>query len=255
MRKGIILLLAGVLALTACGKSSPQGGTSATVMETAVPETESTASIHSELYLPGYDADTMLEYFEEVVLDMEYTDGTGDVTVVQKWLSPLWYGVYGSPSEEDLQVLEELFAQLNEIPGFPGIRPAEHAGQENVSLHFLEPDAFRENFSHVVQGETADGAAQFWYYTETNELHTARIGYRTDLDQATRSSILVEEIINTLGIGDTVLRPDSVVYQYSDENLVLSDVDLVILKLLYDPAILCGMDYWSCAEVLRERYY
>lgn len=255
MRKGITLLLAGVLVLTACGKEAPREETMATVTETDVSETEPAAEVHSALYLPGCDADSVFEYFEEVVLDMEYTDGTGDVTVVQKWLTPVWYGIYGTPTEEDLRVLEALFAQLNEIPGFPGIRPAEHAGQENMSLHFLEPDAFRESFSYVIQGENADGAAQFWYYTETNELHTARIGYRTDLEQTIRNSVLAEEIINTLGISDTVLRPDSIVYQYSNENLVLSDVDLLLLKLLYNPAMQCGMDAERCSGVIQRLYY
>ena len=124
-----------------------------------------------------------------------------------------------------------------------------------MSLSFLEPNAFREGFSHVVHGEDAYGATQFWYYTDTNELHTARIGYRTDIDQRVRNSILVEEVINSLGITDTVLRPDSVVYQYSNENTALTAVDLVILKLLYDPAIRCGMDAEDCRDVIWGRYY
>ena len=127
--------------------------------------------------------------------------------------------------------------------------------KENLSIHFLEPDAFDESFSDVINGEDAYGAAQFWYYTITNELYTARIGYRTDIDQKTRNSVLIEEIINTMGISDTVLRTDSVVYQYSNENTALSDVDLIILKLLYAPSVQCGMDAESCAEILRELYF
>jgi hypothetical protein len=260
MKKSMVLVLVAMLLFSACAKADPpEKNTEDSVefamafTETTVPET--TVSIHSELYLPAYTADQILEYFAEVVLNIEYTDGTGDATVVQKWLGPIRYGIYGTPTDEDLAVLQSLFDQLNEIPGFPGIYPAEYAAHENVSLSFLESEAFREGFSHVVHGENAWGAAEFWYYTETNELYTARIGYRTDLDQSVRNSILVEEIINTLGISDTVLRTDSIVYQYSNENRSLSDVDLVILKLLYDPAILCGMDAQSCAEILRERYY
>ncbi len=252
MKKGMLLILT-VLVLTGCGaKKLPEESTAA-VTETAGAETA--GSTHSELYIPGVEAEEMLSYFEEVVLNMEYTDGTGDANVVQKWLSPIRYRILGKPTEEDLAVLEELFSQLNRIPGFPGISPAENEAQENMSLYFLEPDAFRERFSQVVHGEDAFGAAQFWYYTQTNELHTAQIGYRTDLDQTIRNSVLVEEIINTLGVSDTVLRPDSIVYQYSNDNLRLSDVDLVILKLLYDPAVRCGMDAADCAAVVRERYF
>lgn len=211
--------------------------------------------LHTELYHPDYTSDEILAYFEEVVLNMEYSDGTGDVHVVQKWLEPIAYYIYGTPTREDLNTLNDLFAQLNGIPGFPGIYPAEDQGLENLSIRFLEPDAFRENFSAVVNGEDANGAVQFWYYTATNELHTARIGCRTDVDQQARNSIVMEEVINALGFSDTVLRPDSIVYQYSDDNVTLSDVDWIILRILYDPLIQCGMDADSCAAVIRELYY
>lgn len=255
MKKWLALILTVGLLLSGCAKEALAEETTVAATEITVPVTQSTESIQATLYLPGYTTEQLQEYFAEVVLDMEYTDGTGDTNVVQKWLGTIWYGIYGTPTEEDLAVLQGLFDQLNAIEGFPGIYAAEQAGQENMSLSFLEPNAFREGFSDVVHGEDAYGATQFWYYTDTNELHTARIGYRTDIDQSVRNSILVEEVINSLGITDTVLRPDSVVYQYSNENTALTDVDLVILKLLYDPAIRCGMDAEDCRDVIWGRYY
>jgi len=210
---------------------------------------------HSQLYLPDYTREQVWEYFQEVVLDMEYSDGTGDATLVQKWASPIVYRIYGKPTPEDEQVLSALFTQLNELPGFPGIHAAQNGEPENLSISFLNADAFRNQFSDVVNGEYAFGATQFWYYTATNDIYTARIGYRTDLDQNTRNSILPEEIINTLGITDTVLREDSIVYQYSDENTALSDMDWLILKLLYNPAIGCGMNADACAAAIEQLYY
>jgi hypothetical protein len=255
MKKWLALMMTVGLLLSGCAKETPTEETTAAATEITVPATQSTERIQSVLYLPDYTTEQIQEYFAEVVLNMEYTDGTGDAKVVHKWLGPIWYGIYGMPTGEDLAVLQGLFDQLNAIEGFPGIYAAEYVGQENMSLSFLEPNDFREGFSHVVYGEDAYGATQFWYYTDTNELYTARIGYRTDIDQSVRNSILVEEVINSLGITDTVLRPDSVVYQYSNENTALTDVDLVILKLLYDPAIRCGMDAEGCSDVIWGRYY
>lgn len=223
--------------------------------ETTEPTQGETEPPHSDLYLPEVTTQQMLKFFSEVVLDVEYSDGTGDASLVQKWTSPIYYQYYGTPTEEDRAVLEGLFAQLNQIPGFPGIYEAENPMMQNLSLNFLEADAFRDSFSSVVNGEDAYGATQFWYYTATNQIYNARIGYRTDLDQTTRSSILIEEIINTLGITDTVLRTDSIVYQYSNTNLSLSDVDWVILKLLYNPAIECGMGADRCTEIIESLYY
>ena len=216
---------------------------------------ETTDPLHSEIYLSKYSPQQILEYFKEVVLDMEYSDGLGNTAIVQKWNQPLNYRLYGTYTKEDTDVLNALFDELNKISGFPGIYAAEDGVQENLSISFLESEEFSETFTDILNGEEANGATQFWYYTETNEIHTARIGYRTDIDQATRNSILIEEVINMLGISDTVLRTDSIVYQYSDENTELSDVDWVIFKLLYNPAIQCGMDYDKCAAIVKELYY
>jgi hypothetical protein len=273
----IVLLLAFVMGLCACTNvelkdgimlqathKAPNAETSGETTstndttneaETEWAPTEQTSPPHSQLYLPDYTALQIWQYFQEVVLDMEYTDGTGDVTLVQKWMSPIRYRIYGTPTEEDYAVLTDLFAQLNAVPGFPGIYAAAEEESENLTLSFLQPDDFRNQFSDVIHGEEAYGAAQFWYYTATNELYMARVGYRTDVDQNTRNSILIEEIINALGITDTVLREDSIVYQHSDENTGLSDVDWVILQLLYDPAIQCGMGAETCAEVVQDLYY
>lgn len=211
--------------------------------------------LHSEWYLPHCTTEQLVEYFEEVVLNIEYNDGTGSANLVQKWLAPIYYRFYGTPTDTDKEVLYALFDQLNAIPGFPGIYAAADGINENVSISFLDPAAFRDSFSHVIHGEDAYGAVQFWYYTLTNELHTARIGYRTDIDQTTRNSVLIEEIINILGITDTTLRPDSITYQYANDTTVLSDVDWVILKLLYDPSIQCGMNADDCAAIIQDLYY
>lgn len=210
---------------------------------------------HSPLYLPEYTVEDVIAYFNEVVLSVEYNNGDGDPSLVQKWISPIYYHLEGSPSEQDLQTLEDFLAQLNEIPGFPGLYPAEEGDFANLTLYFVEREPFEELFSQAVHGDFANGAVEFWYYTDSNEIHTASIGICLDVDQSARLSILPEEIINMLGITDTVLREDSIVYQYSDENTDLSDMDLLILKLLYDPRIQCGMDAAACEEILRELYY
>jgi len=259
-----VLFLTVSLLFCACTKEAP---VSETVVETislptAAEETETvpmttapTVPPHSDLYHPDYTTEQIQEYFEEVILHVEYSSGTGDATLVQKWLSPIGYRIYGSPTDEDLRVLNDLFARLNQIPGFPGFYTAEAEGLEQLRISFLEPDTFRASYSPVVNGEEANGATEFWYYTGTNEIYSARIGYRTDIDQSIRNSVLIEEIINTLGVSDTVLREDSITYQYSDFNTALSDVDWILLNLLYHPEIRCGMDADACADVLQRLYH
>ena len=267
MRKLLALILA--LALCGCAAQVPETTTpvttipvttvpETTIPETTVPETTvpaTTAPLHSALYREDFDVEEVLTYFHEVTNQIEYTDGTGDPSLIQKWLSPLIYRIDGAPTEEDLRVLEEFCLQLNAVPGFPGIREAQEGEFENLTLSFLDPDSFRDRFSDVVHGEDAWGATQYWYYTDTNEIHTAAIGYRTDIPQADRSSIILEEFVNTLGISDSERRSDSIVYQHSNENLQLSDIDWLLLELLYHPDIAPAMDAEMCEKIIRDLYY
>ncbi len=258
-------LLALVLTLMLCGcAAQPTPSTTippettipvTTVPETTVPETTvpaTTAPLHSPLYLEGIQLEEVVANFNDVVMHMEY--GDGDYSRVQKWLFPILYCIEGNPTDEDLQVLQDFFRQLNAVPGFPGIAMAEGLQRASLTISFLDAKDFHESFSDVV-GEDAWGAVQFWYYDDTNEIYDARIGYRTDIDQEYRNSILLEEIVNCLGISDTELREDSIVYQYSNDNLSLSDMDWLILKLLYNPAIECGMDADACRAVIEQLYY
>ena len=271
------VLISLLLALSLCGCAAQPGFTTevpvttipettipettipeTTIPETIVPETtapETTAALHSELYLPDFDTEEILTWFNEVVLQVEYNIGTGDPTLVQKWLQPIICAIDGAPTDEDLAVLENFFRELNEIPGFPGIRMAQEGEPANLTMSFLDAPAFREGFSHVVGGEDAWGACQFWYWIDNNELYEARIGYRTDIPQLDRNSIILEEIVNCLGITDTLCRSDSIVYQDSNENLCLSPVDWLILKLLYHPDMESSMDAAECESVIRELYY
>ena len=272
-----VLTAVFVFGLIACGQTTPSvttaPGTSATTetatepaptetepVETAPVPTETepapTEPEHSELFLPEVSQEDMIAYFNEVVLDMEYSTGDGDPSLVQKWEQPIRYRIYGDPTEEDTAVLEQLFTGLNTINGFPGITPDDPEGPpEDLSIHFMNLDNFRLAFSDVIQGEYADGAVQFWYYSDTNVIYDGRIGYRTDIGQDIRNSVLLEEVVNSLGFNDTALRSDSIVYQYGSDVTALSDVDWLLLKLLYHPDIQCGMNADQCREVLERLYY
>ena len=106
MKKWLILLLV----LTLCGCAAPIQPTTdpettipvTTVPETTVPETtvpETTAPLHSAFYREGFDVEEILVYFHEVTNQTEYTDGTCDPSLIQKWLSPMVYRIHGSPTE------------------------------------------------------------------------------------------------------------------------------------------------------------
>lgn len=256
MKKHIcILLVLLCLLLPACGTSDvlmPEASqpTEAAVFAPEVPQ-PSTEPVHSALYLPGVPAEDVIMYFEEVCLDAEFAD-SGDPHLLQKWRIPICYTLYGNYTEADTAVLTEFSAWLNSIEGFPGIRPAREGDIETLRIYFCEETELAERMGEPFWGQ--DGAVRFWY--DRDEIYNAIICCRSDLSQFTRNSVLLEELYNGLGpIQDTSLRPDSIIYSEFSEPQQLTQIDELILKLLYHPDLTCGMNRAQCAAAIRKLYY
>lgn len=210
---------------------------------------------HSAFYLEEYSVEDVLKYFNEVVLNTEYSTGTGDSTLVQRWDVAIRYRILGDFTEEDVEILEQLFSELNKVEGFPGVCETTENEEPNLYIHFEGREAFNDRFMAFLNSEYADGAARYWYYTETNDIYEGTIGYWKNMDEEIRKSVLLEEVVNCLGIGDSLLREDSIVYQYSNDATTLTEMDWLIIRLLYNPRIRCGMDAVECERIIRELYY
>ena len=206
---------------------------------------------HSELYIPGVSVEDVILWFNEVCLDGEYIN-SGDPSVVQKWTEPIHYYIWGESTEEDIQLLRSFAEELNKLHGFPGIREAEAPPAANLRIEFCTAEMLP-----LIMGDNfvgADGAVTFWY--SLDEIYEAQICVRSDIGQYLRNSVILEELYNGLGpIQDTLLRPDSIIYQNFAEPQSLTEVDWLILALLYHPDIRCGMNAVECEEVIRRLYY
>lgn len=261
MKKRIILttlFLCLMLVFSACKESTVPVETqpsSETTVDTQPTEKTTqpteTEPAHSPLYIQGLDVEDVIQYFNEVCLDAEIVTG-GDATVLQKWTSPIYYMLNGNPTKEDLLVLFDFVAWLNTIEGFPGMQQSHILGEANLQIHFCTQqkllDIMGDDYTYV------DGAVTFWY--ENNAIYDATICYRTDLHQNLRNSVILEEIYNGLGpIQDTVLRPDSIIYSEFSTPQALTAVDELILRLLYHPQMLPGMNADECEAVIRQLYY
>jgi hypothetical protein len=206
---------------------------------------------HSELYIPGVSVEDVILYFNEVCLDSEIIN-SGDPSYVQKWAEPICYSLYGEYTDEDLATLSSFADWLNTIEGFPGISEAQVPENTNLRIHFCSQSEMIDLMGDNYYG--MDGAVTFWYLYD--EIYDAIICYRTDLDQYLRNSVILEEIYNGLGpIQDTSLRSDSIIYSEFSQPQELTDIDELLLKLLYHPDILPGMNAQQCEQVIRALYY
>lgn len=222
--------------------------TEPTVPSTVPPTTEPEQVSYS---VEGISQEEMLRYFNEVCLAAEYNSG-GDPSLIQKWVDPILYCIHGDCTQEDRQVLTDFVEALNTLEGFPGMY--EVSENANLNFYFCDREEFVQRIGGDIHGEAADGAVTFWYDSD-NVVFRAVICIRTDIDQYTRNSVILEEIYNGLGpIQDTQLRDDSIIYAGFSETQSLTETDWMILKLLYHPDIRCGMTMEECEAVLCQLY-
>lgn len=254
-----IVLLVLSLTLVACGvqdvsDSATVGTTSQPVTESLI-QTETTSNPDTDIYhVDGVSEKDMILYFNEVCLDGEFINA-GDPSFVQKWAEPVTYSLQGEYTEEDYQVLTDFVSSLNDIYGFPGMYETE--GEENsvLDIYFCEKEEMDNRMGESTNYGDLDGAITFWYNGE-NEIYDGIICYITEIPQYTRNSVIIEEIYNGLGpVQDTSLREDSIIYSGFSDPQSITEVDLVILQLLYHPDMKCGMNKDECAEVIRRLYY
>ena len=231
--------------------------TAATTEPTTVATTEpttvpTTLPEHSDLYLPYLSVEDVIRYFNEVCLDAEFVNA-GDPTRLQKWVVPIRYYINGTYTEEDKATLDSLVSWLNHIEGFPGMHMVEDPMLAGLNIHFCGPEEYLTLMGDQFYG--TDGGVTFWY-NGANQIYDAVIGYRTDLDQQVRNSVILEEIYNGLGpINDPWERMTSVIYGGYSIPQWLSEEDQLIMKLLYHPMMECGMDAAQCEAVIRQLYY
>lgn len=210
-----------------------------------------TAPEHSEFYIAGLSVEDVILYFNEVCLDAEYVN-SGDPSLLQRWEEPLLYMINGEPTQEDLAAFEGFVAWLNTIEGFPGIHPTENLWENNLEIYFCTQQDMINRLGNNFYG--MDGGVTFWY--RDNRIYNAIICYRTDILQVVRNSVILEEIYNGLGpIQDTDLRPDSIIFSGYSEPQELTEIDRLILRLLYHPDMRCGMNKSECEAVIRQLYY
>lgn len=207
---------------------------------------------HSELYIPGVSTEDVITYFNEVCLDSEYMVSESS-KLLQKWKEPISYEIIGEVTEKDREIIYAFMETLNGIDGFPGMY------ESNVypvfEIFFCPYEEFVHHVGDFAADELLDGAVTFWY-DDSGRIYDAAVCCSTEIEQNLRNSVIIEEIYNGLGpIQDTVLREDSIIYQYYTEAQEMSDIDLLLLKILYSPELECGMNAEECAEIIRQLYY
>lgn len=186
-----------------------------------------------------------IDYFLEIALGTEY----GDVQpVIRKWRQDLKIKLMGTPSDTDMKTLDDVLKELNGI--IDGVSLWEVEGQPNVEIHFLP----EEEFSQIEPNYVPLNYGFFWVqWNGDGELTFTRILIATDelITQTVRSHLLREELTQSLGLmRDSNRYRDSIFYQGFTNTTSYSEIDKVVIEILYLDEIRTNMTEAEVRQVL-----
>lgn len=182
-----------------------------------------------------YKIENIMDIFDEVALAEEYISRPSS-TLIQKWNSPIYY-YYKNASVDDIKQIKKIAQLLNDIPEFPGMFEA-NSDQANLIIDFVD-----YNYLHAqtkvagVEGYSENTFAGDNIITKSNIM----INY--DLNQNIKNSVIAEEILHSIGLkNDTKKFKNSVLYDYGSLIEYPTDMDIILINILYDKSITYGMD-------------
>jgi hypothetical protein len=229
MKHRLGLAAAALLAasLFACG----DGGAATTVATTTTRAVTTTTAAPTTTLAPiSYSAEA-IAYFEEVAFGQEFGDAAGEI---RKWTHDVRIVVHGDPSDEDLVTLYDVVVDLNAMIGTIVIDIV--ASDGNFDIHFApEPEfaAIEPNYVPVNMGF-------FWVWWDGGgNITDARVLVSTTgLTQPERNHIIREEVTQSLGLmRDSFAFEDSIFYQGWTETQEYSELDELLIEMLYLPEV------------------
>ena len=223
--------------------------------------TRSSAELAARYPLADLYTDDEIAYFKEIAfgLDPQVVNAGLDPDLVReivesrlaghadrigKWDDgEIGYYVAGSPTASDLVEVESIVSRLDFLIPVLRFRALELSEAElDVSMFIV----FAGENDDLLEGVVASDRLKFGGLAviggDSFAIEKALIIINSDLPENVRRRAIVEEITQALGLrDDSWWYPDSRFYQGGSVNYGLADIDVALIRLLYDPRIESGM--------------
>ena len=197
----------------------------------------------------GYTAEEIYAYFCETAFESEYG---GERGFICKWAQPVAYFLKGEFGDGETAVLDDLCRQLNEIPGFPGIRRTEEEEEANLTVHFVMQNELSAVFGD--EAAASSGMSRFYYLRSRGEILRAEAGIATNIiPQSAKASVICEEFLQSMGLAaDSYSYPESVFYEGYNASIRPAPIDWAVVSLLYSTRIAPGTEREAAEAAARQ---
>ena len=169
---------------------------------------------------------------------------------LRRWEDTIRIYVSGSPANDDLQQLDAFIMEIaTHCPNMPNIRIVNNEYDANIVLYYGPLNTLGDHVDYYHEGNWGS----FSYYFTSYIMTSGKVGIATDVNTTdSKRHLLREELIGVFGLtNDHNDYSDSILYQEWTTVGQLSEVDWLMLNMLYDPDLRCGM---SADEVYNILY-
>lgn len=175
-------------------------------------------------------------------------------SLLKRWESDIKIYTCGAITDKDSMMLDDFIMQLSfRCPFLPRISRTNTESAANVVIYYGPLDTLKDHVPNYVE----DNWGFFTYkYNGDYEIYQAQIAIASDVTrQRQRNHLVMEELIGTLGLAnDHNLYSDSIVYAPWTETQELSDIDWLMMNMLYHPSLSCGMSYQQARGILLNTF-
>lgn len=195
---------------------------------------------------PKY-SEQAIEYFQEIAFGSEWGDTDYPV---RKWNSNPRIQVYGNPSEEDLNALNQTISDINSLQDRIELKRVD--SDPNIKIYFVPLEDFSQYHNNPKPGNW--GLFYYWWKPEKFVIDEAKILISTDKPtQQARAHLVREEITQSLGLPrDSYSYPKSIFYQEYTSVPNYTELDKKLIQMLYEDEIKAGMSQTEAIEVFHN---
>ncbi len=177
----------------------------------------------------------------------------GGASKLTRWEDTIKIYVSGSPSKQDLSELDEFIMECaTHCPNMPNIRIVSDASRANVSIWYGPLNQLKDHSEFYVEGNW--GFFSYWY-GNNHRMTRAEIVIATDVNtQDSKNHLLREELTGAFGLtNDHFVYSDSILFGEWTTTQEFSDVDWLMLNMLYDPDLTPGMSGREARAILEKK--
>lgn len=186
----------------------------------------------AEVFSPFNARDGKLQALNLLKICAFSTEYGDERDTLARWEGPIRVYVGGAPTETDMNELDAFLMELSfRVPMLPKVERVENADSANMQIFFVP----EKEMGNYVKNYVKDNNGFVTYYYAAGVINRAEIAIACDTTtQKERNGILREEIVNGIGLGnDHSVYEDSILYDAYSEVQTLSEVDWLMLNMVY----------------------